>query len=222
MPSLTPHSRPARPRWKRAPLRKWAPLAAILVAVGCGRKRIDLAIPQSSQTDDGGAREGVVDGGARTDSGRARDNRVPCEPGGPDVCAQLGEVCIPEMRVCGGCTSDRQCPLGRCDPSTNECVLCIDDHDCPADLNLRCNDAVHQCAVGCESSDCRPVARFGFGICDAVGKFCVACNNDADCAMQSAPAGSDLKCHNSACVECSTDADCRGGRCERHIGRCIQ
>jgi hypothetical protein len=125
-----------------------------------------------------------------------------------------------------------QCPFiaKKCDPSTNECVQCLGDMDCPS--TWRCNDVL-LCTTACSSrSDCGLAVFNGFGICDPNRSLCVECNDDADCATQSFPGGSDLsggangmngvlKCHHGVCTQCSTDADCNGGRCERHRGRCF-
>jgi hypothetical protein len=232
MPPGTPISRSAEARSRGIGSQFWAPIVAILAVFGCGRGTIDLAISRSNSHGDGG-----VEAGVRADAGVDSGSResIACLPDGG--CA-FG-VCIQETGRCGECRDKTDCKYGflnTCDISTNACVECVGDNDCPPDEGKKCNTALRRCTVGCASdADCPHVSDLqqlsllraltlfnGFDRCDPQRMYCTTCSKDTDCSRQPRRADATLTCWEGACIECKTDGDCRAGRrCEPHIGQCL-
>jgi Cys-rich repeat protein len=224
MPFTKPKFRSGRPKVRGVGPDLGCVLVAFLAVFGCGRETMDLAVSRAGSAADGG-----VDGGLR-DGGAGSATSIACSPDGG--CA-FG-VCVPETGRCGECTSSteatrcRYALSKRCDTTTNECVECLGDADCPAGEGVRCNTALRGCTVECgPGADCpdlselpqlksvpRGLALFhGFDICDPNRMFCVQCIADADCTGQPRRSGVELTCFDGACIECKTSEDCRGRPC---------
>jgi outer membrane exchange protein TraA len=158
---------------------------------------------------------------------------------GAALCApcDTSRVCGPSCSPCGAstpncinvngtytcveCTTDAQCPNGRCDPATNTCKGCNDDADCPQ--TGRCDTATNTCSGCNEDSDC-PTGQ----VCDLPNATCVECNRDEDCppdevcnpvvkecreCNQNSDCERGKSCSNGTCVTCSTDDSCAGNSC---------
>ncbi|MFO0747767.1 MAG: hypothetical protein U1F43_19195 [Myxococcota bacterium] len=101
--------------------------------------------------------------------GAACNVEHPC-PGGYG-CA--GGSC---RRLVGGpitrCTSDEQCPVGRCLIGAGFCVQCVENSDCVAST---CLPELYQCG-------CRTDAQCATGRCNEATATCLSCFADEQCA----------------------------------------
>lgn len=79
-------------------------------------------------------------------------------------------------RLAGGpivrCTSDTQCPIGRCLVESGFCVQCIESADCVAST---CLPDLYQC--GCRNDD-----QCATGRCNEATATCLSCFADEQCA----------------------------------------
>lgn len=188
--------------------RQWGVVLLLGLLAGCG----------GSSPDDAG-----TDSGMTVDSGPPPpdcSNGADCALQGWDVCRQgkcarhvacaddvecgLGERCVGETCQFTGCTSDADCPTGRCNTAVFECAECGSNADCPATRPV-CDVAANAC-VQCKSDDdCQPP---GPGYCDASSGQCVQCNTSEQC-----PNGffcdSDKACHGQPSMNaCSAGVSC--------------
>ncbi len=116
-------------------------------------------------------------------------------------------------RAAGTCSTKDDCTFKEqpiCNPTTHECVACIDDTQCP--VGFICGDA-DTCVPGCRSDH----DRCSLGLYCDQGKGCVACVTDGQC-------GTGRVCKNSGCVDgCSTaNPSCPQGLvCDTNSGTCV-
>ncbi len=150
-----------------------------------------------------------------------------CDDGNTDDTDGCSNSCL--LGPGGACTSGASCASGLCDPTSMQCVRCIDDAsgrgiDSGCTSRQRaCNTSVpgHVCEVcvddagpGMADDGC-PAAR---PICDTAGSgrpSCVACVVDADCS------GGAL-CVDNQCVACRDDrpGDATDSGCTAHTPLC--
>jgi len=136
---------------------------------------------------------------------------VQCEDCG-ECPPQLFNACLCDTgldcELCENCVDgfciEKPCP-DFCDPATGDCVLCIDDSNCPCDQictptgcacppGLKINSS--GCCVDCLSnSDCS-----GLGPC----ALCIGGN----CVPRSCPPSQFLNLNNCTCADCLIDAHC--------------
>jgi hypothetical protein len=136
-----------------------------------------------------------------------------CLVAGRSVCSAAGS--------CVECNTSVQCVR---DPSrrvcaTNHCVECATSADCIDDAQRSvCDPSTNEC-VGClQDGDCRGAEARR---CQADTQLCVACLSNGDC---STPAASLCELEKNVCVPCTTDTDCRHipgkGVCD--AGTCVE
>lgn len=140
-------------------------------------------------------------------------------------CDELSGLCVPL------CDEATDCPGAICDPTSGECVQCIEDDDCPR--GETCSDE-NICGPECdEDPDCP-----GELVCDEPQGICVECVLDEDCEAglscidnQCLPACNEeadcdgVPCNETTgiCVECETDADCPDGEvCDEPVNQCVE
>jgi hypothetical protein len=129
---------------------------------------------------------------------------VACED---DVECGLGERCVNSTCQFTGCTSDADCPTGKCRTAVFECAECGENADCPA-VRPVCNVASNTCVQCAADSDCSPP---GPGYCDTSSGQCVQCQTTDQC-----PNGFycdvDHACHGSPAMSaCSAGVSCDVG-----------
>jgi hypothetical protein len=118
-----------------------------------------------------------------------------------------------------GCSHDDDCQLAslHCDPTSGECVACVDDSQCTQPGLTRCDSALHTCVQCGVDGDCTP------DVCESVTHQCVAPCLDGGGCPASAPTCSMPR---ALCVRCSGDADCvaasSGHMCDTASGQCVQ
>lgn len=122
--------------------------------------------------------------------------------------------------TCVQCSTDDQCPNGRCDPDTNQCRGCRTDSNCPSGQHCdpeqrECVECLEdsQCGRGesCSSHTCQPCSSQDH----CAGTSCNCCPNGLQC-------GSPTPGASPTCVECTDDSQCSDGkRCDRSNGRCV-
>ncbi|HOX43374.1 MAG TPA: choice-of-anchor D domain-containing protein [Myxococcota bacterium] len=143
-----------------------------------------------------------------------------------DATCPEGQGCIAGTCLQVECRTNADCPSGEA-CSSHACVpaaACAADGDCPS--GEVCDDEI--CRPGCRTQlECLP------GVCDPVGRTCLACLDKGDCALgelcvdgacapgcegnRDCPDG--LVClpatpPHGQCVECAVDGDCQAGeRC---------
>jgi Putative metal-binding motif len=140
---------------------------------------------------------------------------VACLAGMKDNCAQ-GQFCDPATNTCKiGCTDDMDCMTPgnmnlKCDLTTNSCVGCLLDTDCP--LGSVCATANHVCVAGCSPTQ---GCAMGESCC---GTTCFDLTNNVnhcgDCAKKCVvPDHAAVTCIMSMCGMGACDmgwADCNG------------
>jgi len=161
-------------------------------------------------------------------------------------CSQPWLHCDANAGLCVPCVhniNSMQCPmdaphtwLGVCDlvpgdPFEDQCVECLDSHDCGD--NEVCN--AYQCIPVCLNGMSCPGSR---SMCDRTRSLCVSCFSPNDCqhgescnsdtgacgcASDSDCQPPEVKCdlRDNECVECLTSADCNGGVCDPQTQTCL-
>jgi hypothetical protein len=208
MPFTKPKFRSRRPQPRGVGPDLGRALVALLTVFGCGRETMDLAVSRSgSPGDAGGSRDGAADSSPGQRGTSCEDD---------SACVSSGSVCLLEKKRCG-CSSGGDCKFAlvkACDLSTNECVQCVDDVDCPQGIGVVCDQTMRRCTVPCTPGGCTGwIALAGLGFCNADPErsVCVECAVDDDCGAQRFPEAA-LKCQNGACVQCSDNGECHRAR----------
>jgi hypothetical protein len=155
-------------------------------------------------------------------------------------------LCVPCIHNGSNNNNAMQCPedatesrLGVCDlmpgdPFENQCVECLDQHDCGD--NEVCN--AYQCVSVCLNGISCP--KSSANTCDRTRSICIACSKADDCPSgescnidtgRCGDCASDGDCHqpsqpkcdvrDNACVECRTSADCNGAVCDPQTQMCV-
>jgi hypothetical protein len=132
------------------------------------------------------------------------------------------------------CIDDHTCaaPTPQCNTARKECVPCVDNAPCGAQV---CNSA-NRCVDCVDDSTCAPGTH-----CDTATNKCVACVNDSQCTApeasrcnaqhQCAPCNDNSQCESGRpicdpakgglCVECVDDSTCGNGACDVPNGKCV-
>jgi Cys-rich repeat protein len=104
---------------------------------------------------------------------------------------------------------------GVCDTTTDTCVQCLAEGDCPT--GQTCNTTAKRCAATCDAMSAMTACRTGgmgqfggAGICDTAKGYCVQCASAMDCAGGFGA----TQCFTSTgqCVGCLTSNDCADPR----------
>jgi hypothetical protein len=125
------------------------------------------------------------------------------------------------------------CDLMAGDLFENQCVECLDQHDCGD--NEVCS--AYQCVPVCLNGIACPRSA---NRCDNTRSICVACTSAGDCSMNEScnietgrcvACASDGDCQqvfkprcdirDNTCVECLTSADCNGAVCDPQTQTCV-
>ncbi|MGC4064033.1 MAG: hypothetical protein QM784_05220 [Polyangiaceae bacterium] len=104
----------------------------------------------------------------------AENRCVQCATSAHCVGDPLRSVCDPSSRQCVGCVNHEDCldeGARSCDPRTKLCVACLSSDDCTKATASRCNPESHTCTSCAADEDCSHVP--GKGVCDS--GTCVEC-----------------------------------------------
>lgn len=149
----------------------------------------------------------------RTEDDSAMGGRGGGAGSGASAGAPSWPECIEEETSCPGCETSADCAGGVCDPTTEQCVACLENADCAEVAAPRCESNV---CKGClDADDC---AHFeDETLCDPESGACVACRGSEDCdgnvCHPHTKTCTDLPVRQKhACEPCQHDAECQEGQ----------
>src|SRR5690606_9347721 len=149
----------------------------------------------------------------RTEDDSAMGGRGGGAGSGASAGAPSWPECIEEETSCPGCETSADCAGGVCDPTTEQCVACLENADCAEVAAPRCESNV---CKGClDADDC---AHFeDEALCDPESGACVACRGSEDCdgnvCHPHTKTCTDLPVRQKhACEPCQHDAECQEGQ----------
>lgn len=224
-------SSPGRPRARPIRLRAWAfPILCAIAAFDCDG--VVWTLPEGGMAP--GAEGPSAFDGSHGDAMPPPFDTSVLTPGDPwpscvnGQCSEPWLHCNGTTNLCVPCihnTNSTQCPtdapyswLTVCDLLAgdlfeNQCVECVDQHDCGD--NEVCEE--YQCISVCQSGLSCPKTSANY--CDRTRSICVACLSTSDCSM-----GQSCNTYTGRCGECASDADCPAfrPRCDLRDNECVE